>query len=748
VGFPTESAAPPAAVESAMIRLLPLLEEQIKSLGKPRPTLIFPEGDDPRILSAASHLTGHADIVLVTSLERARQVIEEQQVQLRGSRKRFLGSVRCLLPQEHPALCDELHEAFYELSHGSRWAVPYEQAGKLVREPVMFACMAVQQGYADCVLGGVVHASRDFFRPALRLLHTDRKAFSAAIFSLPDSHPENIYKHNIVVFADVAINVDPDPDTLAQIGVGACKIVRDLVPPSVLPRIDGAILSYSTRGSASGPSVERIRAAGERLGPMLAELARQDPLYESIHIEAELQISCAISMAAAQSKLRDALADPDSPVGRANVLIMPSLDAGNLMYHLYATRYPDADKILLVGGMDSRVLDFSRSSTAEDVALGAAASLLRIKRKPGWNGTPRDRFFPKHRVLVVNPGSTSTRLAVFRGRRTELEREVSHPVTELEACGSLQGQLPMRRAVVEQALAEGGIELSSIDAFVGRGGLVRPLVSGTYRVNQAMLDDLASGRFGEHASNLGASIVHALASAQGKPAYIVDPVVTDELDEVARLTGLAGYERRAIWHALSQKAAARRYADEHLKDYEDENIIVAHLGGGVTVGCHRHGRATWVSDGLNEGPMTPERAGCMPHAALVDLCGELPDARAVQKALVGQGGLVSHLGTSDLREVEARIDQGDRQAALVFEKLCQDIAAWIASCVPRFEGEPIDGIVLTGGMARSERLVARMRTLLRGIPLEITVYPGAMEAQALRDGGLRVLRQQEQVLEY
>ncbi len=543
--------------------------------------------------------------------------------------------------------------------------------------------------------------------------------------------------------------MDPDPDTLAQIAVGSCKIVRDLVPTSVLPAINGAILSYSTRGSASGPSVERIRAAAAKIEPMLEALARHDPLYGSIHIEAELQISCAISMAAAQSKLRNALADPDSAVGRANVLILPSLDAGNLMYHLYATRYPDADQILMVGGMDAKVLDYSRSSTARVVALGAAATTLRLKRRANWSGTPRDRFFPKYRTLVVNLGSTSTRMAIYHGRKVVIEREAAHSVDEIEACGSIQGQLPMRRAVVERALVEASIDLSTLDAFVGRGGLVRPLVSGTYRVNEAMLEDLASGSYGEHASNLGAAIVHALAVPVGKPAFIVDPVVTDELDQVARLTGLVQYERRAAWHALSQKAAAHRYADEHSKDYEDENLIVAHMGGGITVGCHRHGRVTWVGNGLDEGPMTPERAGSMPSMALVDLCmnhGHSP--QEVLRELVGHGGLVSHLGTSDLREVQARMDAGDGYAALVFEKLCQDIAANIASCVPRFEGEAIDGLILTGGLARSERLVVRLRKLLCRIPIEITVYPGAMEGEALRDGALRVLGGQVEALEY
>ena len=175
---------------------------------------------------------------------------------------------------------------------------------------------------------------------------------------------------------------------------------------------------------------------------------------------------------------------------------------------------------------------------------------------------------------------------------------------------------------------------------------------------------------------------------------------------------------------------------------------MAHLGGGITVGCHRHGRVTWVSDGLDEGPMTPERAGSMAIGAVIDLCARHDDLREVRRTLVGRGGLMSHLGTADLRKVQARLDAGDAHAALVFDKLCQDIASWIAGCVPRFEGEPIDSIILTGGMARSAPLVARVRQLLRPIPIEITVYPGAMEATALRDGVLRVLRGQVGALEY
>ncbi len=733
-----------------MIRLLPLLENQIRSIPRPKPTLVFPESSDPRILSAASHLTGVASVVLVgTTREEVRRRIEQANLPLKGSLKRFLGSVRFLRPADEPVLCEEFHEAFFEASTGKRWAVPYEVAGTLVREPVMFSCMAVRQGYADAVLGGVAHASRDFFRPALRLLHTEKVAFEVGLFSLPDEHPSEIYQKNIVAFADVAINPDPTPQELAEIAVGSCKIVRDLIPPDILPHVNGACLSYSTRGSASGESVERIRKAGAIIPGLLEQLVALDPVYRSIRIEAELQISCAISIAAAQSKLRDALNNPDSPVGRANVLILPSLDSGNLMYHLYATRYPHADKVLMVGGMGARVLDFSRSASVEDVTLGGAGTVLRLKRRADWKGTPKPAFFRSHRILVVNPGSTSTRLALFEGDARVFEEEVQHPVAELCACVTIQGQLPMRRAVLERFLAQNGVDLDSIDAFVGRGGLVRPVVSGTYAVNDAMLADLAEARYGEHASNLGAPLAHALAAPRGKPAFIVDPVVTDEMDEVAHLTGLGGYTRRAVWHTLSQKAVARQYADDNLADYEDLNLVVAHLGGGISVGVHVRGRVTWVSNGLEEGPMSAERAGTLPNDVLLDLCLHRGlTEKEVRRRLVGQGGLVSHLGTSDLREVERRVEAGDAKAALVWEKLCQEIAAMVASCVTRFGGERVDRVVLTGGMTRSVRLVNRVTTLLRPIHVGVTVYPGELEGEALKDGAIRVLRGQERALVY
>jgi len=732
-----------------MLRLFPMLENQIRQLGKIRPTLIFPEGEDPRVVSAVSRLTDAADIVLVGRREVAERLVAEEKAVIYGSRRRYFGRVHFVLPEREPALCEEFFQTFWELMQGRRWAVPYERAQTLVREPVMFACMATKLGYADAVLGGITYTSQDFFRPALRLLHTDKTAFEVGLFSLPDEHPGGIYQQNLVAFADVAINQDPPSEVLAEIAVGACKIVRDLVPVDVLPYVNGAILSYSTRGSGTGASVERIRRAGELIPDMLAAAVREDPLYETIRITAELQISCAISIAAAESKLHGALADPNSPLGRANVLIAPSLDTGNILYHLYATRYPNADRVLMVGGMDARVLDFSRSATVDDIALGAMAAALRLRRRPGWKLTPRDHFFPRYRILVVNPGSTSTKIALFKGQRVVIDADVAHPAEELAGCETIHDQLPLRQRVVEERVRSAGVELDKVDAIVARGGLVRPVVSGTYEVDEQMLADLAASRYGEHASNLAAGIAWAIGQAHGVPVYTVDPVVVDELDDVSRVTGVAGYERRAVWHALSQKAVGKLYADRCLTDYENMNLIIAHMGGGVTVGCHRRGRCVYVNDGLDEGPMTPERAGSVPHSVGLDLCYRKGlDEREVRARLVGKGGLVSHLGTSDLRAIDERMEAGDARAVQVFEAMCQSIAAQIAGGIVRFQGDPVDQVLMTGGMTRCERLVERLRVLLRHLGVGITVFPGEREAEALRDGAIRVLRGIEKARTY
>ena len=301
-----------------------------------------------------------------------------------------------------------------------------------------------------------------------------------------------------------------------------------------------------------------------------------------------------------------------------------------------------------------------------------------------------------------------------------------------------------------QALAEFGLSVGDLDAVCGRGGLLRPLPHGTYRVDEAILDDLRAGVCGDHASNLGALIAHELAAPAGKPAFIVDPVVVDEVPSRVTITGVKELRRRVISHALNQIASARRYAQERETFYENVNVVVCHLGGGISVGAHCRGRYIDVNNGLDgEGPFSAERSGSLPVGQLIDLCFSGKYTKAEMKRLnKGAGGLIDLLGTGDLREVERRMADGDAWAAEVFDALAYQVAKAVASLLPAFEGQPVDRVIFSGGMARSELLLKRLEYYLSGISCGVTVYPGENEMVALAKGALRVLYGKEPAREY
>jgi butyrate kinase len=269
-------------------------------------------------------------------------------------------------------------------------------------------------------------------------------------------------------------------------------------------------------------------------------------------------------------------------------------------------------------------------------------------------------------------------------------------------------------------------------------------------VDEAMLEDLRGSRRGDHASNLGGLIARELSAREGIPAYIVDPVVVDEADPRVRVSGLKELPRKVISHALNQIATARRYAEERETFYSKVNVIVAHLGGGITVGAHRKGRYIDVNNGLDgEGPFSPQRTGTLPTGQLIDLCFSGKYTKAELKTLnKGRGGLIDLLGTADLREVESRIDSGDAEASLVWSAMCYHIAKSITALIPAFDGMPVDRVLLTGGMARSKRLVAEITRLVAGLGCGVTVYPGENEMGALVKGALRVLQGKEEARQY
>ena len=352
------------------------------------------------------------------------------------------------------------------------------------------------------------------------------------------------------------------------------------------------------------------------------------------------------------------------------------------------------------------------------------------------------------RVLVINPGSTSTKFAIYAEDRVEFVASLRHTDAEMEQFRGrpILDQQPFRASLIERELSRTGNALKDLRAVAGRGGLLRPLESGTYRVNQAMLEELCAARRGEHASNLGAVLALEIARHAGVEAYVVDPVSVDEWPECARLSGCALLERHCLSHALNTKAVSKRYAREIAKPYQELRLIVAHVGSGISVSAHQRGRMIDVTNSREEGAFSSERAGTVPAIKLVDLCFSGQYTRKqMETILFREGGFYSYLGTKDLVEVERRIAAGDRRAALVFAAMSYQISKEIGAMAAVLKGQ-VDAVLITGGMAHSDRLINQLRPAVEWIaPLKI--YPGEDELQALAEGVLRVLRGEEQIRE-
>ena len=351
-------------------------------------------------------------------------------------------------------------------------------------------------------------------------------------------------------------------------------------------------------------------------------------------------------------------------------------------------------------------------------------------------------------ILVINPGSTSTRLALHDGKTLVASREFQHDKEELAALGSVMAQKDFRMAAIRKVLSESALYQGSLTAVAGRGGLLHPLKGGVYKVSDEMIDDLQQARYGEHPCNLGAVLAREVAREHGVDAYIVDPVVTDEMADVARMTGLPAIRRRSLFHALSQRGAARTVAGRLGVDYGESNFIVCHMGGGVSVGAHRRGRVVDVINALDgEGPFSPERTGGLPLLPVLDMIerDHVPPAE-VREIVQRRGGMFAHLGTNDLREVVRRMDAGDEAARAVFKGMAYGIAKNIASLVPALaDGRgraDLAAVVLTGGMARSRVLTGELDRLCRSLgPVE--VVDEEEEMAALATGVVRVLRGEE-----
>lgn len=353
-----------------------------------------------------------------------------------------------------------------------------------------------------------------------------------------------------------------------------------------------------------------------------------------------------------------------------------------------------------------------------------------------------------YKSLIINPGSTSTKIGVFEDETLILEETLRHTTEEIAQYASIVDQKDFRKEVILNVLKEKNVDMKELNVIVGRGGLLKPIPGGTYQVTDALLEDLRIGKQGEHASNLGGILAREIGDELGVPSYIVDPVVVDELSPVSRLSGVPELPRISIFHALNQKAVAKRYAKEIGQKYEDLNLIVAHMGGGVSVGAHKNGKVIDVFNALDgDGAFSPERAGAVPVGSLVKLCfsGQYSE-KEVYKKLVGNGGFNAYLGTNDAREVLNRAEAGDKEAALVMEAFWHQMSKNIGSMATVLQGK-VDAIILTGGIAYGKKTCEEIEKRCGWIA-KMVVYAGEDELLALAQGALRILKGEEKALEY
>lgn len=350
-------------------------------------------------------------------------------------------------------------------------------------------------------------------------------------------------------------------------------------------------------------------------------------------------------------------------------------------------------------------------------------------------------------ILAINPGSTSTKIAIFDGDKELASQSLRHE-KETEQYSKVIDELDFRQELIQKFLDENDYKLADFAAIVGRGGLLRPIPSGTYEVNADMIDDLSSAKYGAHASNLGGILAHRLAD--GKiPSFIADPVVVDEKIPEARYTGIPGYERVAISHPLNQKAVAKVWAKKQGGKYQDYNFIVAHMGGGLSVGAHEHGRIIDVNNALDgDGPFSAERAGSMPVRAMLDLCysGQYPTREALYKTLVGHGGLFAFLGTKDGIKIVEQIEAGDEKTIEVIKAQAYQVAKSIGACAAALKGK-VDAIILTGGLAYNQYFTQWISEYVSFIA-DVVLYPGEMEMQALAIACLEALNGECEIKQY
>lgn len=351
----------------------------------------------------------------------------------------------------------------------------------------------------------------------------------------------------------------------------------------------------------------------------------------------------------------------------------------------------------------------------------------------------------EYKILVINPGSTSTKAAWFEGGKQLHSQSIDHSSQELDRFSDILDQEEYRSGLIKDLMQQWGKDPAELSAVIGRGGLLPNMKAGGYRVNDAMIRDIRRGKASPHASNLGALLAKNIADPLGIPAFIYDCVTSDEFADVAKITGMPNVQRESMCHVLNMKAVCRESAQKHASRYEDLNFIVAHLGGGISISVHHKGK---IIDAIRDdaGPFSPERAGSIPLLYMIDLCySGIYNRKEMIKNVRGMGGMKAYLGTQDCRRIEEMIAEGNKKAEMIYQAQAYQIAKGIGELAPVLKGA-IDYIILTGGMAYSKKMTDMIKERI-GFIAPVEVIPGEREMEALALGAVRIL-QGEQVKEY
>ena len=765
------------------------LQEKLRNLEKPV-YIVFPEAYTGNVQDA---------LIVLKQFSRVKPIPLSKAMIGTGSFDSLIDS-----------FCPEFHEITYRYFEKQVTKGRYRQedldsfdlgkARELLREPLNLALMMVKKGYADAEVGGFEIGTPEHVRRGIYIVNKDMEQENivcSATIEFLNPHKIEDKEEGILREQRCLTIVDPGlgkssmeygfltgvnllnplyrgghiPEKIYQ---GLMDKIREEKAGYIQSKVDqalsalrshyvltnelavGAFITHSTAGSDEhSPYIHFIR--GEVIPAIVKALEdrkQSDPLLQhATFISEECQVEAASDPRIGRKEVKEAYA------GFVNVHVCDSLVSANQHYTTFLSFGKIASVIRWIG-FQKPIYDISRSFTVNDVVVSSMMAAISVKEpslnaeKERLHAMANEIFSGIHtyHILAINPGSTSTKVALFRDHEKLFSENLDHSAGEeqMPPMEKFDEHVAYRLGKVEEAIRQKGYELKMVSCVMGRGGLVDPLKKGgVYAINDLMLTHLKEGRNGMHASNLGAHLATQLAQKAGCEAYIADPIVIDEQSVHAKVTGIKGVVRESIWHALNQKYVARRWAEENKKSYHRSNIIVVHMGGGLTAGAHKHGMVVDVNNGLNvEGVFAMNRSGCITPLQAMKLQEKYGKETAYQM-ITRKGGFHSLLNTNDFREVLKMVQRGEPEASTYYHAFVYQLSKQICGLLPAFYPEEVDQVIFTGGMAYSSYLIQDiLRHLPKFLSERCSIYPGEYEMEALAYNGLRVLRGVEKPSHY